>query len=172
MHSKQTLAICQIVGYKNAGKTTVMEKLIGYFANKNKKVGTLKHHGHGGEPKHVQSTDSFKHLQAGASTSAVQGEKQLQLTIADASAYSLETLISLYTYLPLDILLIEGYKQANYPKIVMIKKEEDKALLTLSNVIAVISWNENISLPPEKEHYLMTEIDEKLPDIAALILGN
>ena len=172
MEFKQAFSICQIVGYKNAGKTTVMEKLISHFTLTDKKIGTLKHHGHGGEPKHAPGTDSFKHLQAGSSVSAVQGEKQLQLSIADVSSYPLEKLISLYTFIPIDILLIEGFKQADYPKIIVVKNEEDKNLLELSNIIAVISWNENISMLPDKKTYLMKDVDKKLSEIASLILGN
>jgi molybdopterin-guanine dinucleotide biosynthesis protein B len=170
MEAKQNFSICQIVGYKNAGKTTVMEKLISYFTATNKRTGTLKHHGHGGEPKHVHGTDSFKHLQAGSSMSAVQGEKQLQLTVADVSDAPLEKLISLYTFLPIDILLMEGFKQADYPKIIIIKNEEDTALLELSNIIAIISWHEKIPLPADKKVFLMNDVDGKLPDIASLIL--
>ncbi|MFA1818965.1 molybdopterin-guanine dinucleotide biosynthesis protein B [Virgibacillus oceani] len=172
MESEQTFSICQIVGYKNTGKTTLMEKIINYFTAQNHKIGTLKHHGHGGEPKHVHGTDSFKHLQAGSSISAVQGEKQLQLSIADVSAYPLEKLISLYTFMPIDILLLEGFKQADYPKIIIIRNKEDKALLELSNIIAVVSWDKDIPLPADKKTFLMEKVDEKLPEIASLIAGD
>jgi molybdopterin-guanine dinucleotide biosynthesis protein B len=172
MNSKGPFSVCQIVGYKNSGKTTIMEKLISYFAAINKKTGTLKHHGHGGEPKQVQATDSFKHLQAGSSISGVHGEKQLQLSIADVSDYPLEKLISLYTFMPIDILLMEGFKQEDYPKIIIIKNEEDKGLLELTNIIAVICWNENIPLPADKKTFLMEDVDENLPEIASLITGD
>ncbi|WP_164215017.1 molybdopterin-guanine dinucleotide biosynthesis protein B [Virgibacillus sp. YIM 98842] len=171
MHASKPFIICQIAGYKNAGKTTVIEKLIRYFTVLNKKTATLKHHGHGGEPKQVQGTDSIKHLEAGSSISGVQGEKQFQLSIADVSDFSLEKLISLYTFIPVDILLIEGFKQAGYPKIIVLKNEEDKKLLALSNIIAVIYWDEDILLSDDKKIFRMKDLDKELPNIAALILG-
>jgi molybdopterin-guanine dinucleotide biosynthesis protein B len=171
MQARQPFTVCQIVGYKNAGKTTIIEKLIRYFNTLNRKTATLKHHGHGGEPKQVQGTDSYRHLMAGAGISAVQGENQLQLTVADTADYSLEKLISFYTVMSIDILLIEGFKQADYPKIIILKTEEDKELLELSNIIAVISRDKRITLPAGKNTFLMNEIEEKLPHIAALITG-
>ncbi|GAB3789938.1 molybdopterin-guanine dinucleotide biosynthesis protein B [Virgibacillus kimchii] len=171
MQGEHPFSICQIVGYKNTGKTAVMEKLIRYFTAMNKQTATLKHHGHGGEPKKVKGTDSYRHLQAGAQISAVQGENQLQLTVADTSDYTLDELLSLYAFMPIDILLLEGFKQAGFPKIIIIKNEEDLALLKLSHIMAVISWDENIPLPADKKIFLMNELDEKLPEISAFILG-
>src|SRR5690625_6083705 len=73
--------VYQVVGYKRAGKTTLMTSLIRYFSSTGMRVGTLKHHGHGGEPAVIKETDSYQHTEAGSLISAVQGEKQLHLTV-------------------------------------------------------------------------------------------
>lgn len=133
--------ICQIVGYKDSGKTTLMKKMISYASKCNMHIGSLKHHGHGGEPDIAQETDSHKHLQAGSMMSGVQGEHIFQLHLADTSQYTLSDLVKLYAHFPIDILFIEGYKYASYPKIVLIKEREDLLLLhELTNIIAVGSW--------------------------------
>lgn len=127
--------IAQIVGYKNAGKTTLMKLLIHYFSAQKMKVGTLKHHGHGGDIDLPENTDSTSYMEAGATVSGVQGEIITQLTFTDLP---FEELIHIYAALPIDLLLIEGYKEADYPKIVLLRNREDLSLLTeLSHITAV-----------------------------------
>ncbi|GAA0433158.1 molybdopterin-guanine dinucleotide biosynthesis protein B [Lentibacillus halophilus] len=134
------MQICQITGYKHSGKTTIMSALIRYFSDKGFQVGSVKHHGHGGDPDMVEGTDSGTHLESGSVISGVQGETvtQLSLTIP----LGLDGLINLYQQWPLDLLLVEGYKQADYPKIVLLRNEADRSLLEeLSAIIAVGTWD-------------------------------
>lgn len=65
--------ILQIVGYQNSGKTTLMEQLIKRATTEGLRVGTIKHHGHGGVPMIEASKDSSRHELAGASVTAVEG---------------------------------------------------------------------------------------------------
>ena len=147
-----------------------MQHLIRYFADQKLKVGSLKHHGHGGEVEHVIETDSHKHLQAGSAISAVQGERQLQLTVSDASAYSLKELIQFYSIVPIDILLVEGYKQAGYPKIVLINGEEDLFLLKdLSNIMAVGSFHYDLIKTEPYYTFDLAEIASYLPELTEYI---
>lgn len=164
--------ICQIVGYKNSGKTTLMQHLIRYFADQKLQVGSLKHHGHGGEMEHITETDSYKHLQAGSAISAVQGERQFQLTVHDTAAYSLKELIQFYSIIPIDVLLIEGYKQANYPKIVLINSERDLSLLKeIPNIVAVGSFNYFLIKAAPYFTFSLTEIESYLPKLASSIIS-
>lgn len=41
-------SILQIVGYQNSGKTTLVEKMVHALTEREMKVATIKHHGHGG----------------------------------------------------------------------------------------------------------------------------
>lgn len=38
----------QIIGYKNRGKTTLVEHLVAFFSKYHYQVAAIKHHGHGG----------------------------------------------------------------------------------------------------------------------------
>lgn len=135
------LSIIQVVGYKHSGKTTLINKIISSIAKDlNLTIGTLKHHGHGGEPDVVKGTDTYKHMESGALISGVQGENRFQLNIAQTATYRMDELIAIYEYFPVDLLIIEGYKRASFPKIVLINEREDKPLLQLSNIIAVGGW--------------------------------
>jgi len=132
--------ILQIVGYQNSGKTTVGEKLITKLTNDGVRVGTIKHHGHGGVPERFDTDkDSYRHRKAGAVVSAVEGAGELQVHIL--KGLKLEEMVNLYGQFDLDFILIEGYKKAPYRKVVMIREEKDQELLLkVNNIFAVISW--------------------------------
>ncbi|WP_246939463.1 molybdopterin-guanine dinucleotide biosynthesis protein B [Bacillus pinisoli] len=134
------LPILQVVGYQDSGKTTLMKKLVSSFTMKGYRVGTIKHHGHGGTPDFGdEGKDTAFHRQAGAAVVGVEGEGILQLTAGQIN-WSLENIISLYHSFSLDMILIEGYKAEHYPKVVLIRNQEDCLLLQkLSNILCVIS---------------------------------
>lgn len=137
----RTVPILQIVGYQNSGKTTLVEKLIQTFSEQGLKVAAIKHHGHGGYPT-VPQKDSERHRKAGAIVSAVEGDGLLLLT-ALRNQWSLQGIIRLYTYFEADLIVIEGYKTESYPKVVLLRTNEDVKLLDqVENVLAVITWNE------------------------------
>lgn len=132
--------IVQIVGFQNSGKTTFIERVL-KAAPKECDIGCLKHHGHGGEPEPFSDgKDSERFSKAGAAVTAVEGDGVLRLTAR--KKWDLAGLISLYECLGIDGLLIEGFKHAPHPKIIMIKDSEDwQKLKHLERVIAVISRN-------------------------------
>lgn len=130
--------IIQIVGYKNTGKTTLSETLISYIKNEGKDVGTIKHHGHGGEPDMDPRTDSSRHLRAGSMITTVKGEKETHITLREKDALSIHKLLDVYNQLSVDFILIEGYKNLHFPKILLIKTVDELFLLEkLTNIIAV-----------------------------------
>ena len=130
--------IFQIVGYHNSGKTTWIEYLLQYAALHGTVVGTIKHHGHGGLPViGDEGKDTEKFRKNGAFAVAVEGEGTAVLSIQ--SQCTLDDLLKLYRLQPLDLILIEGYKHAAFPKAVIITQEKDKPLLELENVQAVIT---------------------------------
>ncbi|MFD2618693.1 molybdopterin-guanine dinucleotide biosynthesis protein B [Terrilactibacillus laevilacticus] len=135
--------ILQVVGYQNSGKTTVAENILRYLTKKGYKAGSFKHHGHGGTPLLPKDKDSTRLLQAGSLLSGVSGEGLLTLSTNIQLDW-----MAIYQLAEIDVLLIEGYKQKNYDKIVCIRSEEEIGLLRqLSNIVAIISWiplhNEN-----------------------------
>ncbi|WP_456275314.1 molybdopterin-guanine dinucleotide biosynthesis protein B [Bacillus sp. AK128] len=134
------LPILQIVGFQNSGKTTLTEKLVRELSNNQYKVGTIKHHGHGGAPKlGDEGKDTAIHRQAGAAVVTVEGNGTIQLT-SQQQNWDLNKTISLYESFLLDIIVIEGYKKEPYPKVVLIRKKEDLELLNkVSNILCVVS---------------------------------
>lgn len=132
--------ILQVVGYQNSGKTTLMEQFIREATATGLRVATIKHHGHGGIPDVESSKDSMRHERAGAAVAAVEGGGVLRLS-AKRDHWNLEEILALYQHFPIDLILIEGYKHASYPKIVILQMEEDYELLTeLHEIMCVLYW--------------------------------
>ncbi|HWI46612.1 MAG TPA: molybdopterin-guanine dinucleotide biosynthesis protein B [Rummeliibacillus sp.] len=132
--------ILQIVGYQDSGKTTLMEQLITQATNEGLRVGTIKHHGHGGIPMVESSKDSVRHEKAGASVSAVEGEGTLRISIQQDN-WQLADILSIYASFKMDIILIEGYKNEQYSKVVLLRTAEDQSLLQkVSNIVCVLYW--------------------------------
>ncbi|RDW20168.1 molybdopterin-guanine dinucleotide biosynthesis protein B [Oceanobacillus arenosus] len=132
------MKVIQIIGYKNSGKTTAAAALISALSEIGIRVASLKHHGHGGVPICIENTDSARHQRAGALVAGVEGEGMLQIT--SQNDWQLDKLIAIYQLLDIEVLVIEGFKQAPFKKVVMLDKEEDVLLLNEStNVLAVIT---------------------------------
>ncbi|MEO4053123.1 molybdopterin-guanine dinucleotide biosynthesis protein B [Solibacillus sp. CAU 1738] len=132
--------ILQIVGYQNSGKTTLIEQLITQALTEGLRVGTIKHHGHGGIPMVESSKDSIRHEQAGACVTAVEGNGTLRMTIRQ-NEWQLANILEIYASFPVDTILIEGYKNEHYPKVVLLRTAQDQALLhKVSNIICILYW--------------------------------
>ncbi|RXI98288.1 molybdopterin-guanine dinucleotide biosynthesis protein B [Anaerobacillus alkaliphilus] len=136
------MKIIQIVGFSNSGKTTLVEKLVSHSTQHSLRVGTIKHHGHGGELRSQdEGKDSWRHRQAGALISSAVSKGVLQLNVLQEKEWAPDELLKLYLNFPIDVVIVEGFKQSPYQKVVLIKKSSDIQLLsTLENIICVISW--------------------------------
>jgi molybdopterin-guanine dinucleotide biosynthesis adapter protein len=135
--------IYQVVGYQNSGKTTFIIKLITELKHAGIRTVTIKHHGHGGKPD-VPQKDSTLHLEAGAVAALVEGDGRLVLQ-ADESFLTLEEQIRFMAFFNPDIILIEGHKKQSYPKLLIIRNENDLSLFTyVTNIKAVIVWNHSL----------------------------
>lgn len=136
--------IFQVAGYQNSGKTTFSVKLIESLKAIGLKTAVIKHHGHGGKPETVVKKDSTKHLEAGAAVSIVEGGGRLIVQAEDCE-YSLKEQIELMEFFHPDVIIIEGYKLENYPKLLLIRGQEDLSLLKkVSNVVAIVYWEEEV----------------------------
>ncbi|MEW4285383.1 molybdopterin-guanine dinucleotide biosynthesis protein B [Priestia koreensis] len=147
--------ILQVVGYKNTGKTTVVEKIVGYLSLRYQ-VSSLKHHGHGGAPD-LHQTDSSRHFEAGAIASGVEGDGVFYMQTNDIKV---EKMLQIYELLGAEVCVIEGYKHVPYPKIVIVRNPQDYELLKkLENIHLVLTWNEEDLF---KDKFLHVNDEERL----------
>lgn len=105
-----------VTGWKNAGKTGLMERLVAEFTARGLSVSTIKHAHHSFDVDHP-GRDSFRHRAAGASEVILSsGMRVAQMTelngAPEPSSHELLARLS-----PVDLVLIEGYKREAHPKI-------------------------------------------------------
>lgn len=109
------IPIVSIVGKSNAGKTTLLEKLIPELVKRGYRVATIKHNMHGFDIDH-EGKDSWRHKKAGANTTIVSSPHQLALFQDVDHNHSLDEIRDKYIK-NADIILTEGYKGTPFPKI-------------------------------------------------------
>ena len=107
-----------VSGVKNSGKTTLITKLLPELKKRGLRVAVIKHDGHDFEPD-VPGTDSWKYVQAGADGTCVFSSRK-HMIIKYAPAPSVEELIGAFP--EADLILLEGFKYSEYPKIEVIRK--------------------------------------------------
>ncbi|BCH32372.1 molybdopterin-guanine dinucleotide biosynthesis protein MobB [Mesorhizobium sp. L-8-10] len=111
-----TLRIFGIAGWKNSGKTTLTERLVGELTRRGRKVSTVKHAHHAFDID-KEGTDSYRHRQAGAAEVAIVSGNRWALMheLRDEAEPTLDAILARLA--PCDIVLVEGYKREAHPKI-------------------------------------------------------
>ena len=127
-----------VVGSSGAGKTTLLEKLIPELNRLGLKVGTIKHDVHGFEID-KPGKDSYRLKHAGAVVSIISSPVKVGVVMDAEHDPGLTELAPFYS--GVDIVLTEGYKRENYPKIEVFRKEVHPKPLCVgdSNLIAMVT---------------------------------
>jgi molybdopterin-guanine dinucleotide biosynthesis adapter protein len=108
-----TPSIISIAGKSNAGKTTLIEKLIAELTNRGYRIGSVKHT-HDGFELDNNGKDSWRHKKAGAEASLVITDRKIAL-VKDDDRTDIE---KMRFYLSdMDLILAEGFKRQPLPKI-------------------------------------------------------
>jgi molybdopterin-guanine dinucleotide biosynthesis adapter protein len=126
-----------VTGWKNAGKTTLTERLVAEFVRRGWRVSTIKHAHHAVDIDRP-GTDSFRHRAAGATEVALVGGQRYAIMREEADPPLAEVLARLA---PADIVLIEGYKRERHPKI-EVRAGEVPSLAADDPAIAAIASDE------------------------------
>lgn len=137
------IPIISIVGKAESGKTTIIEKLIPELNKRGYKVGTVKHAFHGFEID-KKGKDSWRHKNAGAETVIIVSKERIVINKNNNN----ETLDSVASnFSGIDIIITEGYKSENKPKIEVFRKarHDEPACMGDNNLIAIVT-NDNIYL--------------------------
>lgn len=135
-----------VVGWKNAGKTTLMERLVAEIAGRGLSVSTIKHAHHVFDVDRP-GKDSWRHRAAGAREVLVASGARWALMheLREAPEPSLEELLTHMS--PVDLVLIEGYKRDRHRKVEawraetgapLIAAEDDTVRAVATNAIVEI----------------------------------
>jgi molybdopterin-guanine dinucleotide biosynthesis adapter protein len=121
------MRIYGVIGWKNAGKTGLMERLVAEITGRGFTVSTVKHVHHDVDLDQP-GKDSFRHRAAGAS----------EVVLASAHRFALmrehrgpePDLAEVLTRLaPVDLILVEGYKRDAHPKVEVFRREAGHELI-------------------------------------------
>ena len=155
-----------VVGWKNAGKTTLVERLVAEISGRGFSVSTVKHTHHMVDVD-KPGKDSHRHRQAGAH----------QVILSSSSRWAIMTelrgapetpLTELLTHLaPVDLVIVEGYKRDEHPKVEAWRAETGQPLIALDDptVRAVASNDRPVTDKP------VIGLDD-IPAIADFILAD
>ena len=129
--------IVSIVGRAKSGKTTLMEKLIRELASRGYRVATIKHTPEG-MSFDMPGKDSWRHLQAGSEATIVSAPDKMMLVRPVTREATLEEMARLLGE-DYDIILAEGFKHDDAPKIEVHRREVAPPLSNIKKLIAVVT---------------------------------
>jgi molybdopterin-guanine dinucleotide biosynthesis adapter protein len=111
-----TVKLLGIVGFKNAGKTTLTERLVSELTARNYRIATVKHAHHAFDIDQ-EGRDSWRHRKAGASEVAIVSANRWALVheLRGVPEPALQEIVGKLA--PCDLVLTEGYKWEKHPKI-------------------------------------------------------
>jgi len=132
--------VVSVVGTSKVGKTTFLEKLIPELRRRGYRVGTIKHDVHDAFALDQEGKDTWRHRQAGAQTVAISSPARIGLTKQVPEELDPATLAALY-FQDEDLVITEGYKGGDKPKIEICRKERQTAPICTEKdgLVAVVS---------------------------------
>ncbi|MBO9411591.1 MULTISPECIES: molybdopterin-guanine dinucleotide biosynthesis protein B [unclassified Ruegeria] len=121
-----------VTGWKNAGKTGLMERLVAEITGRGFTVSTLKHAHHSVDVDQP-GTDSYRHRTAGASEVLLASGQRIAIMqeLRGAPEPSMADLLARLS--PVDLVLIEGFKRESHPKVEAFRAEAGNALMAPEN---------------------------------------
>lgn len=134
------IPVIAFAAYSGTGKTTLIEKIVINLKKRNLRVAVIKHDGHRFEIDH-EGKDSWRFAHAGADITIISS--------AEKMAYIEQRELSLQQQIDMvhdvDLILVEGYKNADLPQIGIARKETGKGFTAeYSRFIALVSDYEQL----------------------------
>jgi len=131
------IPIVSVVGKSDVGKTTLLEKLLAELKKRGYRVATIKHDVHGFNIDHP-GKDTWRHARAGADTVIISSPSRVAVISRVEQEKTLDQVAAMVQ--DVDIILTEGYKRENKPKIEVFRKGVyDELLCEPHELIAIAS---------------------------------
>jgi molybdopterin-guanine dinucleotide biosynthesis protein B len=131
------MRVVAIVGHKGSGKTTLIERLIASALPRGLTVSTVKHAHHHDVELDTPGKDSFRHRKAGASEVIVASDQGWARISASSEPVSLQILLGQLR--PVDLVLVEGYKQLEWLRRVEVFRGDGTPLAISDKAIAAVA---------------------------------
>ena len=138
--NSEEVTIISIVGKQNAGKTTLIKGLIPKLKEQGYRVGTLKYNIRKFDIDH-EGKDTYKYSNSGADSVAISSQNEFVVMKKTANPLSLHEIIEAYLN-DVNVVLVEGYREDDYPRIRLIDPQDTETVKTDSqNELLLIKEN-------------------------------
>ncbi|MGB6063564.1 MAG: molybdopterin-guanine dinucleotide biosynthesis protein B [Desulfomonilaceae bacterium] len=140
--------IISIVGKSDAGKTTLLEKVVRELTARGFRIATIKHDAHSFEIDYP-GKDSWRHKQAGAKVTVISSPGKLALVADTDHDHSLtEIRDNFIEEQGVDLIITEGYKREIHPKIEVSRSELHQELLCKADENLIAIAGDPVAPPP------------------------
>ncbi len=116
-----------IIGWKNAGKTSLMERLVAELSARGLRVSTVKHVHHDVDLDQP-GKDTYRHRAAGAQEVVLASASRMAL-LQEHRGDEPELAAIIARMAPVDLVLVEGYKRDSHAKIEVFRREAGHDLI-------------------------------------------
>lgn len=134
----RTTTVVSFVGYSGSGKTTFIEQLIPEIRRRGQTVAVIKHDAHRFQMDR-EGKDTYRFYEAGCDCVAISSEEKSAVISRNDHCPDVHEVIAMLpgTY---DVILVEGYRMSDLPKIGVSRKTTGKGLsLPLSDLCAAVT---------------------------------
>jgi len=144
MNAERGVPVISFVGKSGVGKTTALELVIAEIKRRGLRVGTVKHDTHGFEVD-KPGKDTWRHARAGADVVVISGRSKLALIRKLEVEMALDQVVGLMD--DVDLVITEGYKRGDKPKIEVTRKERGTELLCSQDELLGLMTDHVVDMP-------------------------
>lgn len=135
-----------VIGWKNSGKTSLMERLVAEITGRGFSLSTVKHVHHAVDLDQP-GKDTFRHRTAGAKEVALASADRLAILVEHRGPEP-DLPAVLARLAPVDLVLVEGYKRDAHPKVEVWRAETGHPLIQPGDpLVRAVATDATLSLP-------------------------
>lgn len=135
-----------VIGWKNSGKTSLMERLVAEITGRGFSVSTVKHVHHSVDLDQP-GKDTYRHRDAGAREVVLASAERMAILVEHRGPEP-ELPAVLTRMAPVDLILVEGYKRDAHPKVEVWREETGHPLIQPGDpLVRAVATDAALTLP-------------------------
>lgn len=144
-HERPVPPAVSFVGKSGSGKTTLIERLVPVLQERGYRVGVVKHH-HRPTWIDQEGKDTWRYARVGATPVSIVSQVQTAVFLQTNNELPLDLVIARF-FRDVDVVLIEGYRWADKPKIEVHRRERSQELLCRPEELLALVSDQEWELP-------------------------